>query len=93
MFTPIEPTVHNICEYNFEKQSSKIREMRADTLSQVMTMANVRPGAKLLVVDDVHGLIVAAAVERMGGQSSASDRSVRHASRLTHAYSSQVKGG
>lgn len=69
VFTPIEPTVHNICEYNFEKQADKIRQLRPDTLSQIMTMANVRPGGKLLVVDDVHGMVVAAAVERMGGTS------------------------
>ncbi|SCV67648.1 BQ2448_5259 [Microbotryum intermedium] len=68
VFTPIEPTVHNICEYNFEKQSSKIREMRPDTLSNMMNMANVRPGARLLVVEDVHGMVVSACIERMGGQ-------------------------
>lgn len=68
MFTPIEPTVHNICEFNFEKLAAKIRDIRPDTLSQIMAMANVRPGGRLLVVEDVHGLIVAAAVERMGGE-------------------------
>ncbi|KDE04895.1 hypothetical protein MVLG_04653 [Microbotryum lychnidis-dioicae p1A1 Lamole] len=68
VFTPIEPTVHNICEYNFEKQSAKIRELRPDTLSNMMNMANVRPGARLLVVEDVHGMVVSACVERMGGQ-------------------------
>lgn len=77
MFTPIEPTVHNICEFNFEKLSSKIRDIRPDTLSNIMTMANVRPGSKLLVVEDVHGLIVAAAVERMGGRFLLSSFSLR----------------
>lgn len=60
--------MHNICEYNFEKQADKIRQLRPDSLSQIMTMANVRPGGKLLVIDDVHGMVVAAAVERMGGE-------------------------
>ncbi|KAM0788425.1 hypothetical protein ACM66B_001561 [Microbotryomycetes sp. NB124-2] len=67
-FTLIEPTAHNVCEYNFEKESMKIRGIRPDTLSQIMTIANVRPGGRLLVVEDVHGLIVAAALERMAGQ-------------------------
>lgn len=67
IFTPIEPTVHNIAEYNFEKQAPKVRDLRPDTLSQMMTYANVRPGGKLLVVEDIHGMVVAGAVERMGG--------------------------
>lgn len=67
MFTPIEPTAHNICQFNFEKDAAKIRDLRPDTLSQIMSLANVRPGAKLLVVEDLHGMMVAAAVERMGG--------------------------
>ena len=33
-----------------------------------MSLANVRPGSRLLVVDDVHGLVVGACLERMGGQ-------------------------
>lgn len=69
IFTPIEPTVHNIAEYNFEKQAPKVRDLRPDTLSQMMTYANVRPGGKLLVVEDLHGMVVAGAVERMGGTS------------------------
>ncbi|KAK4051812.1 tRNA (adenine(58)-N(1))-methyltransferase non-catalytic subunit trm6 [Microbotryomycetes sp. JL201] len=67
-FTLIEPTAHNVCEYNFEKEAVKIRGIRPDTLSQIMTIANVRPGGRLLVAEDVHGLIVAAAAERMAGQ-------------------------
>ena len=67
IFTPIEPTVHNISEYNFEKQASKVRDLRPDTLSLMMSHANVRPGGKLLVVEDLHGMVVASAVERMGG--------------------------
>lgn len=68
MFTPLEPTVHTICEYNFEKQMSKIRDLRPDTLSQMMSIANVRPGSKLLIVEDLHGMVVGAAVDRMGGE-------------------------
>ncbi|BGP14425.1 tRNA (adenine(58)-N(1))-methyltransferase non-catalytic subunit trm6 [Rhodosporidiobolus nylandii] len=68
LFTPLEPTVHQITQYNFEKVPSKTRELRPDTLANMLAMANVRPGSRLLVVENIGGLIVAAAVERMAGQ-------------------------
>lgn len=68
-FTPLEPTVHNICQYNFEKQASKIRDLRPDTLAQMMALANIRPGSRVIVVEDVHGMVVSAVAERMGGPS------------------------
>ncbi|GAA5855973.1 hypothetical protein JCM8547_000436 [Rhodosporidiobolus lusitaniae] len=68
IFTPLEPTVHQITQFNFGKQPSKTRELRPDTLANMLLMANVRPGSRLLVVENIGGLIVAAAVERMGGQ-------------------------
>ncbi|KAM0754737.1 Gcd10p-domain-containing protein [Meredithblackwellia eburnea MCA 4105] len=68
MFTTIEPTVHNIALYNYEKQPAKVRDLRPDTLSQLLSYANVRPGGRLLVVEDLHGMVVAGAVERMGGE-------------------------
>ena len=68
MFTVIEPTVHNVCQYQFDKHAENIRDIRPDVLSQMMAHANVRPGGKLMIIEDVHGLVVSAAVERMGGQ-------------------------
>ncbi|GAA5835051.1 hypothetical protein JCM9279_007183 [Rhodotorula babjevae] len=68
VFTPLEPTVHQIAQFHFDKQPSKTRELRPDTLANMLAMANVRPGSKLLVVEDMGGMIVAAAVERMAGQ-------------------------
>ncbi|GAA5998371.1 tRNA 1-methyladenosine methyltransferase subunit GCD10 [Rhodotorula paludigena] len=68
LFTPLEPTVHELAQYHFEKQPSRTRELRPDTLANMLAMANVRPGSKLLVVEDLGGMIVAAAVERMGGE-------------------------
>ncbi|GAA5979467.1 hypothetical protein JCM11641_005404 [Rhodosporidiobolus odoratus] len=68
LFTPLEPTVHEIAQYNFEKVPSKTRELRPDTLANILLMANVRPGSRLLVVENIGGMIVAAAVERMAGQ-------------------------
>lgn len=68
MFTALEPTLHAITEHNFTKDTDKIRDLRPDSLSQLMSLANVRPGSRLLVVDDVHGLVVGACLERMAGQ-------------------------
>ncbi|GAA5921494.1 hypothetical protein JCM3775_003074 [Rhodotorula graminis] len=68
VFTPLEPTVHQMAQFHFDKQPSKTRELRPDTLANMLAMANVRPGSRLLVVEDMGGMIVAAAVERMGGK-------------------------
>ncbi|GAA5821415.1 hypothetical protein JCM11251_004612 [Rhodosporidiobolus azoricus] len=68
LFTPLEPTIHQIAQFNFEKVPSKTRELRPDTLANMLAMANVRPGSRLLVVENLGGMIVASAVERMAGQ-------------------------
>ncbi|GAA5976381.1 hypothetical protein JCM10908_005479 [Rhodotorula pacifica] len=68
LFTPLEPTVHQIAQFNFERQPSKTRELRPDTLANLLAMANVRPNSRLLVVEDLGGMVVAAAVERMAGR-------------------------
>lgn len=68
LFTTVEPTTHAVCQYHSDKSSENIREMRPDTLAQIMALANVRPGGRTLIVEDVHGLVVGAALERMGGE-------------------------
>ncbi|KDN36521.1 hypothetical protein RSAG8_10768, partial [Rhizoctonia solani AG-8 WAC10335] len=66
-FTVVEPTLFNICEYHFSRDASKIRDLRPHALGQLLNSANVRPGARILVADDVSGLLVAAVLERLGG--------------------------
>jgi len=66
--TAIEPTLFNVCSYWFIKDPSRVRDIRPDTLAQMMTLANVRPGARYIVVDDAGGLVIAAVMERLGGQ-------------------------
>ncbi|KAF9945353.1 tRNA (adenine(58)-N(1))-methyltransferase non-catalytic subunit trm6 [Mortierella alpina] len=68
IFTPIKPTAYSVNEYFYIKNPAKIRDIRMDTLSQVLSYSNVHSGAKLLVVDDTQGMIVAALAERMGGK-------------------------
>lgn len=68
MFTVLEPTVHNITTHLFIRDAPKIKDLRPDSLAQLLALANVRPGSRLLVCEDVHGLVVAAALERMAGE-------------------------
>lgn len=68
MFTVLEPTIHTVCQFLFETNPQAIRGLRPDALSQMMCAANVRPGWRGLVVEDVGGLVVGAVLERLGGQ-------------------------
>lgn len=68
VFTPIKPTAYSVNEYFYVKNPSKIRDIRMDTLSQLLSYSNVHSGCKLLVVDDTQGMIVSALAERMGGR-------------------------
>ncbi|KAI0059451.1 Gcd10p-domain-containing protein [Artomyces pyxidatus] len=66
-FTTIEPTLFNVCEYWFKKDQNRIRDLRIDELSQMMNLANIRPGGRYLAVDDASGMVVSAILERLGG--------------------------
>ncbi|KAH6565413.1 hypothetical protein BASA60_009912 [Batrachochytrium salamandrivorans] len=70
IFTAIKPTARMFCDFYLERKPDKTREMRSDTLSQMMTLANVRAGSNFLVVDDMAGLLVGAMLERMQGHGS-----------------------
>jgi len=66
----LEPTLFNVAEYWFTKDPTKIFEMRVDTLAQFLTLGNVRPEARFLVVDETGGLLTTGVMERLGGESS-----------------------
>ncbi|KAI8990630.1 Gcd10p-domain-containing protein [Trametes punicea] len=67
-FSVIEPTMHNVCEYWFNKDQNRLRDIRPDSLAQMMSLANVRPGGRYIAVDDASGVVVSAILERLGGQ-------------------------
>lgn len=67
-FTTIEPTLFNICDYWFNKDQTRIRDIRTDTLSQILNLANIRPGGRYIAVDDASGLVVCGILSRMGGE-------------------------
>jgi tRNA (adenine-N(1)-)-methyltransferase non-catalytic subunit len=61
------PTARSICETYFKKSPARIGFMRVDTLSLLLSMANIGPYSDVLVVDMAGGLVVGAAAERLGG--------------------------
>lgn len=67
LFTPLQPDFGNVCEFWFDKAPEKIRWIRKDALSQVLSFGSVRPGGRYLVVDGVSGLLVGSVLERLGG--------------------------
>lgn len=67
LFTPLQPDFGNVCDFWFEKAPEKIRWIRKDALSQVLSFGSVRPGGRYLVVDGISGLLVGSVLERLGG--------------------------
>ena len=67
-FTTIIPTLFNVCEYWFNKDPTRLRDIRPDTLSQLLNLASIRPGGRYLAVDDASGIVVTGILQRLGGQ-------------------------
>ncbi|KAH9897769.1 Gcd10p-domain-containing protein [Cubamyces lactineus] len=67
-FSVIEPTMHNVCEYWFNKDQNRLRDIRPDTLAQMINLASIRPGGRYIAVDDASGVVVSAILDRLGGQ-------------------------
>ncbi len=67
-FSVVEPTMFNVCEYWFNKDQNRLRDIRPDSLAQMLNLANVRPGGRYLVVDDASGVVVSAVLDRLGGE-------------------------
>ena len=66
-FSTIIPTLFNVCEYWFNKDQNRLRDVRPDTLAQILNLASVRPGGRYLAVDDASGIVVAGILQRLGG--------------------------
>ncbi|KAJ1969333.1 tRNA (adenine(58)-N(1))-methyltransferase non-catalytic subunit trm6 [Dimargaris xerosporica] len=65
-FTVVDPTLHNLWHFFFTRNSTKIRDIRIDTLAQLLAMLNVNAYSRLLVVDDTHGMVLSAVLSRLG---------------------------
>ena len=67
-FATIEPTMFNVCEYWYTKDQNRLRDIRTDSLSQMLNLASVRSGGRYIVVDEASGILVAGVLDRMGGK-------------------------
>lgn len=67
-FATVEPTLLNVCEYWYTKDQNRLRDIRADALSQMLNLASVRPGGRYIVVDEASGILVAGVLDRLGGK-------------------------
>ena len=61
------PSARRICEAYFSKTPQKIGFLRMDTMSLMLSLANVGSYGEVLVMDMVGGLLTAAVAERIGG--------------------------
>ncbi|XP_051129205.1 uncharacterized protein LOC127250092 [Andrographis paniculata] len=61
------PYTRSICEAYFKKHAEKIGFLRVDTLSLLLSLANVTAHSDVLVVDMLDGIISGAVAERLGG--------------------------
>lgn len=52
------------------REPGKICHLRYDTLAQMLTLANIHAGSKVLVFETCAGLVLGAVMERMGGHGS-----------------------
>lgn len=66
-FLPLRPDAVNMTEYYTSTSHHRIMFLRIDTLSQMMTFANIHSESRVMVLDDACGLVLAAVMERMHG--------------------------
>lgn len=69
-FSILRPTTDLVAEMYYSRGSTKICDVRLDTLSQILTLSNVRAHCRMLVVESCQGMIVGALLDRMGGYGS-----------------------
>ncbi|KAL8090630.1 hypothetical protein AgCh_039894 [Apium graveolens] len=61
------PFARSICETYFKKYPTRTGYLRVDSLSLLLSMANITAHSDVLVVDMIGGLLTGAVAERMGG--------------------------
>nr|XP_043633880.1 tRNA (adenine(58)-N(1))-methyltransferase non-catalytic subunit trm6 [Erigeron canadensis] len=61
------PVARSICDTYFKKYPARIGFLRVDTLSLLLSFANVTAQSDVLVVDMVGGMVTGAVAERLGG--------------------------
>ncbi|KXS15103.1 Gcd10p-domain-containing protein [Gonapodya prolifera JEL478] len=68
IFRLFDPTPSLLCQYYLDMNPSKTKDLRPDSLSQMLSFGNVRSGANVAVVDEIGGLLIGAVMERLGSR-------------------------
>ncbi|XP_051909059.1 tRNA (adenine(58)-N(1))-methyltransferase non-catalytic subunit TRM6 [Hippocampus zosterae] len=68
--TILKPTCRIMALMYHGREPGKICHLRYDTLAQMLTLANIHAGSKVLVFETCAGLVLGAVMERMGGYGS-----------------------
>ncbi|XP_077366529.1 tRNA (adenine(58)-N(1))-methyltransferase non-catalytic subunit TRM6 [Festucalex cinctus] len=68
--TILKPTCRIMALMYHGREPGKICYLRFDTLAQMLTLANIHAGSKVLVFETCAGLVLGAIMERMGGYGS-----------------------
>ncbi|XP_077443277.1 tRNA (adenine(58)-N(1))-methyltransferase non-catalytic subunit TRM6 [Stigmatopora argus] len=68
--TILKPTCRILALMYHGREPAKICHLRFDTLAQMLTLANIHAGSKVLVFESCAGLVLGAVMERMGGYGS-----------------------
>ncbi|ODQ68217.1 Gcd10p-domain-containing protein [Nadsonia fulvescens var. elongata DSM 6958] len=70
-FTPLPVTTSDLIEYYAQDKvdsRKKLMDISVETLGLLLSLGDIKPGGKYLVVDDMGGLIVGSLMERMAGE-------------------------
>ncbi|XP_054618605.1 tRNA (adenine(58)-N(1))-methyltransferase non-catalytic subunit TRM6 isoform X2 [Dunckerocampus dactyliophorus] len=68
--TILKPTCRILALMYHGREPGKICHLRYDMLAQMLTLANIHAGSKVLVFETCAGLVLGAVMERMGGYGS-----------------------
>uniref|UniRef100_UPI0037E9024D tRNA (adenine(58)-N(1))-methyltransferase non-catalytic subunit TRM6 n=1 Tax=Semicossyphus pulcher TaxID=241346 RepID=UPI0037E9024D len=66
----LKPSCRILAMMYHGREPGKICHLRYDTLAQMLTLANIHAGSKVLVFETCAGLVLGAVMERMGGYGS-----------------------
>ncbi|KAG7460717.1 hypothetical protein MATL_G00201770 [Megalops atlanticus] len=68
--TILKPSTRILAQMYHGREPGKICHLRYDSLAQMLTLANVHAGTKMIVFETCAGLVLGAVMERMGGHGS-----------------------
>lgn len=69
-----KPNTTLLCDMWFNQGAHKSGQIRLDSLAHMLNLCNLRSGCKYIVVDNYFGIVTAAVLERLIGDSSVFDR-------------------